>query len=811
VHVRLSSPAALNPRLVWRADGPRLIAAALLALLPAAAGAQEAAAAPPPPGQDEPLNLHASPMLAEKLPQGGARPPSFLYGESVSTQMYLQSVAEGNAELRRPGLTARGDRITHDQASDIATFEGDVRFNWHGDRYTAAGGQLQVDAFAGSFLSPTYRFLANSAYGDADRVVFIDPDRLTLINGNYTTCQREEGDWQPDWILQADRLDIDREEDLGHAEGAVLHFKGVPILPLPSMSFPLSAQRQSGWLPPTIGLDNRSGLDLAVPYYWNIAPNRDATFTPEVMLRRGINAEGEFRYLEDDYRGRLQASLLPDDRLRSRNRWSLFWQHSGKLDTGLTPVGPLNLNLNINRVSDSNYWSDFPRAGLSQINRLLANNATVSWTRGDFSLAASAQKWQTLQDVTAPIVPPYDRMPELTGRWARVNDRGFDYSVSADYTRFQGDPALTLQPNANREVLQAQIARPFTRPWGFFTPKAQVHASGYQFDRALATGASTASRAVPTLSLDSGLVFERNASYFGRAFRQTLEPRLMYVYTPYRDQNGLPNYDSGAYDFNFATIWNENSFVGDDRVVDNNLVTGGLTTRLLDPETGAEAVRLDIAQRYRFSGQRVVLPGGTPTSPGWSDLMLGASLNWDPRWNFDTVVQYNPDTRMSTRTTVAVRYSPGPFRTAAVAYRHERDLNSESVDLGWQWPLGDLLGGRKELDNRKKTGAARRGGGSCGDGAWYSMGRLNYSLSDRRIVDAVVGAEYDAGCWIGRVAFEELRSTTSTATRRILFQLEFVGFSRLGSSLMSTLRNNIPRYQSLDQAVPPPSRFTAYD
>jgi LPS-assembly protein len=348
---------------------------------------------------------------------------------------------------------------------------------------------------------------------------------------------------------------------------------------------------------------------------------------------------------------------------------------------------------------------------------------------------------------------------------------------------------LTRQPNADRGLLRAQLARPFTRPWGFFTPKVQLHATTYRFDR----------------DLDGGLVFERDARYFGRAFRQTLEPRLMYVYTPYRSQNHLPNYDTGLYDFNFATIWAENSFVGADRVMDNNLITGGLTTRLLDPESGAEMVRLAVAQRYRFSGQRVILPGGAPTSPGWSDIMLGASINWDPRWAFDTVVQYNPDTRRSMRTTIHARYSPGPYRTVGVAYRNQRDLKNESIDLGWQWPLGDLMGGHKE------PSAKRQGGGSC-SGAWYSMGRLNYSLSDRKIVDAVIGLEYDAGCWIGRIALEQLHSSiTSAATRRIMFQLEFVGLSRLGSSLMTTLRNNIPRYQNLREPVPPPSRFSAYD
>jgi LPS-assembly protein len=774
---------------------------AVLALV----GAAQAQETPLPAQLPAAPPLRATPMLAEQ-PATGANPPSFISGERITGRSGLETVVEGNAELRRPGLTARADRIAHDQATDIATFNGDVRANAQGDRYTATEGRLQLDASEGFFLQPTYRFLATGAYGDASRIDFLDPDRATIEHGNYTTCQRADGDWRPDWILLADRLALDREEDEGRAQGAVLRFKGVPILPLPSMSFPLSEQRKSGWLPPVIGLDNKSGLDLMVPYYWNIAPNRDATFTPELMLRRGVNVLGEFRYLESDYRGRINASYMPNDRLRDRDRWGLFVRHNGTLDTGLESVGKVGVGLNLNRVSDDDYWRDFSRRGLglTSITRLLANDGGINWARGDFVLSARALKWQTLQDVASPIVPPYDRMPQLSGRWGRVNDRGFDYSVDADFTRFRGDPALTLQPNADRGLLHAQLSRPFTRPWGFFTPKVQMHATSYQFDRALASGATSASRAIPTLSLDSGLVLERDASFFGRAFRQTLEPRLMYVYTPRRDQSQLPNYDSGLYDFNFATIWAENSFAGHDRVVDNNLVTGGLTTRLLDPDSGAEAVRLAIAQRYRFAAQQVVLPGGTPTSAGWSDIMLGASINWDPRWSFDTVLQYNPDTRRSTRTTIHARWSPGPYRTLGVAYRRERDLKSESIDLGWQWPLSDLAGRSGELS------ATRRAGGNC-SGAWYSMGRLNYSLSDRKVVDAVLGLEYDAGCWIGRVVLEQLHSTTNSSTRRILFQLEFIGLSRVGSNLMGTLRNNIPRYQNLREDAPPPSRFTAYD
>ncbi|WP_448255303.1 LPS-assembly protein LptD [Ottowia oryzae] len=778
-----------------------LLAGAAQAQSPAAPAP---AAAPESILNDTPLTLHATPMLTEAVPDSGNQ-PAIVYGEHITGRPNLETVIEGDAELRRPGFVLRSNRLTYDQTTDVATAEGDVRINARGNRFSGVEGQIQVDAFEGFVLQPTYELLVNGAHGQGERLDFQDRDRATVLSGDYTTCQRGGPDWMPDWILRATRLELDQEEQIGRAEGAKLEFQGVPILPLPSMTFPLNNERKSGWLPPTVGLDNKSGLNLAVPYYWNIAPNRDATLTPELMLRRGVDMAGEFRYMENNYDGRVNAHYMPNDRLRGRDRWGYFIRHNGLYSTGVDAIGGVGFGLNLNRVSDNDHWRDFTRKGLSLTTRLLANDGTLNWSKGDFTLMGRALKWQTLQDVTAPIVPPYDRLPQLTGRWARVNDRGFDYSVEADFTRFRADRLLTLQPNADRSYVWAQASRPFVRSWGFFTPKVQVHSTHYAFNGGQVDGSSSASRTVPTVSLDSGLVFERNASYFGRAFRQTLEPRLMYVYTPYRNQSLIPNYDTGAYDFNFATIWAENAFAGHDRVVDNNLVTAGLTTRLLDPETGAEAVRLGVAQRYRFSPQNVVLPGGTPNDRGLSDLMLGASINWTPKWSFDTVVQYNPDTRRSTRTTIHARYSPEKFHTLSVAYRNQRDLLSESVDVGWQWPLGDLVGRRGELGT-----TTRGGGGSC-TGRWYGVGRLNYSLRDKKLVDAVVGVEYDAGCWIGRVVFEKLTSSVTSSTKRVMFQLEFIGLSKLGTNPLRALRNNIPGYEYLRQETTPPSRFTAYD
>lgn len=765
-------------------------------------GAQVIPSAP----DEAPMSLKSSPQLDEQIsPSSRSALPTFIFGDRLYGRPDLETVVEGNAVLRRGDMVIKADRLEYYQPDDLAKARGNVHINRAGNVYEGPLLELKLDAFEGFFNEPRYYFLKNDSHGEADRVDFIDEKRAVIRNATLTTCRRLPGpSWMPDWILRANTIRMDNEEDVGTAEGALLTFKGVPLLPIPYLSFPLSDKRKSGFMPPTLGLDNVNGAEVAVPYYWNIAPNRDATFTPTVMSKRGVNLGSEFRYLEADYAGQLRLDLMPSDQLRDSNRWGLAYAHQARLNNTLTSRltdSGVALNLSLNRVSDDDYWRDFTRTGASLTQRLLANDATLSWTNGYFSSSMRTLKWQTLQDVTAPIVPPYDRLPQLATRYARSNVSGVDYSVDADYTRFQSDSVLTLQPNAQRAFSLLQVSRPWIAPAGFITPKLQLHATSYQFDALLTNGANTASRVVPTFSLDSGLVFERDTSYFGRAFRQTLEPRAFYVNTPYRDQSLLPNYDSGANDFNFATIYTENAFVGNDRISDSNLLTLGVTTRLLNPDTGAEAARFGVAQRLRFKDQNVALPGGAPVVDRISDVLLGASVNWDPKWAFDSTVQFNPKTEQSVRSTIGARYSPGNYRVVTAAYRYQRDV-SEQIDVGWQWPVNDLWG-----DRGQDLGAGR----GQGEGRWYSVGRLNYSLNEGKLVDAVIGFEYDAGCWLGRAVLERLQTSTSSATQRIMFQLEFVGFTRLGVNPLKTLKDNIPNYQYLREPTSAPSRFSNYD
>ena len=604
---------------------------ARFALTPVAVVACALLHAAPVRAQAEPSPLlKPSPVLREDIPaQARKGLPTFVTGERLSGRPDLETVIEGQAQLRRGDTVIRADRLEYLQPDDLARASGNVRVNRAGDVFEGPLLELKVDAFEGFFNEPRYRFLRNDAYGEADRVDFIDDKRAIIHKASYTTCQREPGpSWMPAWILRAQTIRIDNEEETGHASGALLTFFGVPILPVPELSFPLSGKRKSGLLPPTIGLDNLNGVEITQPYYWNIAPNRDLTFFPSLMSKRGVDLGGEFRYLERDYQGVARANYMPGDSLRQRDRWAYALKHGGLIHTPVPGFGALGLNLNLNRVSDDNYWRDFSRNTSSLTQRLLASDGTLSWGSGNFSATARALKWQTLQDVSSPIVPPYDRLPQLVGRYARSNFAGgLDAYVEADYTQFESDRLRTGQPNAKRGFTLAQLSRPWQAPGWFFTPKLQLHATQYQFDAPLTNGTRSADRTVPTASLDSGLVFERDTRYFGRSLRQTLEPRAFYVYTPYRDQSRLPNYDSAANDFNFATIYTENAFGGHDRISDNNLLTLGATTRLLDPDTGAEAARFGMAQRLRFKDQRVTLPGGAPVSERLSDVLFGASVN----------------------------------------------------------------------------------------------------------------------------------------------------------------------------------------
>lgn len=743
--------------------------------------------------------LRPSPVL-QPPPRGeeARRLPIILKADSVSGTPDIEATAEGHAQFRRGGISISADKLRYESPEDLAIASGNVRISRDGNVYTGPELQLKVEAFKGYFLSPTYHFARTGAGGTAERIDFIDQDRSVATHATYTSCPAD-GSGAPDWLLSADKVSIDVATNTGVAEGGVLRFYGVPILAAPKLSFPLTEERKSGWLPPSIALDSKSGLQFSIPYYWNIAPNRDLTITPEVSARRGPSFEADARYLQSDYNGEVRLNLMPYDREYGAERFSLAANHDSDFGNGTL------LHLTLARVSDNDYWKDFPTNFGSVTPRLLGSNLSVSRPFGDWMTYARVQNWQVLQttDPTTRIEAPYEREPQIGARYMATLGKGFEVAFESEFNRFINptDASLTPRPTGDRLHALGSVAWPYITPGWVFTPKVSVNAASYTVDQPLGSVSPGAngSRVIPTVSLDSAWVFERNTDFFGKAVRQTLEPRLFYVNTPYRDQTNLPNFDAYAKDFNFDSIFTDNAFTGVDRVSDSNQVTAGVITRFIDADTGGEKARFGIAQRYLLRDQ-FVTPDSVPLTRRFSDLLLLGSTTVVPAWSLDASIQYSPDTSSVSRAVVSARYSPGPYRTLSTTYRYTQGL-SQQVELGWQWPLyGQAPGGS----------AGRGGGGSC-HGAWYGVGRLNYSLFERRMVDAIVGFEYDAGCWIGRIVATRQSTGLSEATTRLMFQLELVGLSKLGSNPLQLLKDNIPGYKLLreDRTAPPVS--STYD
>jgi len=807
----LSPALPRRPRIVRRRPPPHLVpVAAALALAGGSTSAQDA--------PDGGIALQMSPTIAAPPRGDASKPlPIILQARTMRGRPDLETIAEGDAEFRRGGIVLRADRLSYDHPEDLAIARGHVRISRDGNVYSGPELQLRVQRFEGFFLEPTYFFNRTGAGGHAERIDFIDDQRAVAYGATYTSCPAD-GSGGPDWLLTTKSVRVDFEANEGVAEGAVLRFMGVPILGAPVLSFPLTDARKSGWLPPNINLDNKSGFVTSVPYYWNIAPNRDATFTPGISTKRGVSLGSEFRYLEPHYSGKANLDFMPNDGLTGRSRYALAWGHDAAL------VSNTQLAVRVLRVSDNDYWKDFPQNLPTFTPRLLLSDLQASRPLGDWTTYVRTMRWQVLQDAEAPIDPTvttprgpgqplvthlYERLPQIGARTLRRYG-AFELGFEGEFNRFARPVQVPDdgRPTGIRMHGLATLARPWVTPGWSLTPRVTLNAASYSLDRPMADGRDSASRVIPTFSVDSAWVFERDATWFGRAMRQTLEPRLLYVSTPYRDQSNLPNFDSALKDFNFESIYSDNIFSGVDRVSDANQVTAGIITRLLHPDTGAEAVRLGIVQRYLLRDQRITVEG-PPLTQHFSDVLLLASSTLVPRWTLDGTLQYNPDTHRTVRSIVGMRYSPGPFRTVSATYRFTRDLN-EQVELGWQWPIY----GPGPATSENAAGAARpvlrTEGGAC-KGTWYAVGRINYSMRDTRITDSIMGLEYDAGCWIGRVVAERLSTGSSESTTRLLFQLELVGLSRIGSNPLQVLKDNIPGYRLLRDSSAAPATPSFYD
>ncbi|WP_454730942.1 MULTISPECIES: LPS-assembly protein LptD [Cupriavidus] len=748
---------------------------------PAAAQVPEA---PPVSGELVPrLAEPGGPQAPPAAP--GENPPTFVSGDRMNGYNQRGVELEGNAELRRAGGVVKGDKLTYDQDSDEAFVHGNARLSRGGSLAVGPEARLKVEANEGYMLSPDYYFQQTGGSGKAERIDFLDKDVSTIQHATYTTCSPDNADW----YFSARTLDIDNDRQVGTAYGGVLRFFDVPIMAAPVFSFPLNSDRHSGFLPPLFGYSSSSGLDLTAPYYFNIAPNRDLTVFPRVVSSRGFQLGSDYRYIGSGYAGRIRAEFLPDDQKTKTNRWSYSIQHVQTLAPGLAAY------VNVNKVSDAQYPNDLSRSVVQATQLQYNQEGGITYNWQDFSLLARVQKFQTLP----PSGPSYERVPQLNGKYIRYDLGGFDIQVETDFSRFRIplSAGSAQQPEGDRLFIQPSISYPIVRPGWFVTPKVSFNATQYQMEPgSIAAGTpNTLNRNLPTFSVDSGMTFERDAPtvsrLFGVNYVQTLEPRLFYVYTPFRDQSLFPLFDTVQSDFGYGQIFSENPFTGYDRIADNNKITAGVTTRLIEAGTGIERFRGTIAQRFDLTGQRVQIGGTDPIGKaGYSDLLAAATVQLFRGYYLDTGVQYNPDSDRVIYSNIAFSWRPEARKTFNIGYRYRRptsvtdDTAIDQLELSSQWPL------------TQRT---------------YGIGRVAFDMSASQLVDALAGVEYAADCWVGRVVYQRFRNTTNGYTGRIFFQVEFRGLSKIGSNPLDILRLNVPGYEPVTASPVIPSQLDHYE
>ncbi len=773
-------------------DGSKLKQVGLIvrqALAPLFAAGSVLAAGTGLPAWAENLGWEWNTTVREGLPQSGEALPVHLSGQSIQRVSEDAVVVEGDAELRRLGLVVQASQITHNNTTQQMLAQGDVRVLEGEDRYSGTRLDVNLNTKEGTFDALSYE-LGSGARGDAKRLVFQGPDQSEAETVRYSTCPRPDAeDWRPDWVLNARSVEFDRAQQMGTAYGAVVRFKDVPILASPWLKFPLTEERMSGWLTPALSLSDVSGVELTTPYYFNLAPNYDATIYPNYLSKRGLNLGGETRYLWPDGQGQIRVDYMSNDRLRQDSRIGGSWQHTQRFSLN---ERPWEMSLDINRVGDDNYWRDFPSAINTLSTRQLPTTLKAITGAERWQFSAGLYQWQTLQEPDR-ITPAYDRLPEIKWMWQPSWSPDWATAFNAELTRFKVDTPTA--ENGLRWVGSTTLSRRWTADSGFIEPALRLQGRHYALDRP--TGrigewgqAKQMSLFVPTASVDAGLIFERDLADGGL---HTLEPRALFAMTPTVLQSGLPVYDAALKDFNFSSIFSPFEYSGHDRVADNQSLTVGVTSRWLQA-SGREWLSVSAAQKIRRKAMVVTLTDGPAAAAGLSDWLLGGTWSYSDRWTAGGFAQYDDTERVLRRSTASLRYHAGPAQHLQMSYTFQRD-SSELVDLSWQYPLS----GKSAQSS------------SSGQPAWYSLGRTNYSVRERRMVNLLLGAEYDAGCWVGRVAIERNQNSATSATNRLFFQLELTGFGSVGSGSIATLRDNIPDYSALRQQVVSPSRFENYE
>lgn len=743
-----------------------------------------------------------------------------IYAEADTSRFQQDTstgVLQGDVLLRQGRLQAQSNRATYDRNANLVELEGNVRLRDQGVLMLGETANMRIDT--GETQVNDVRYVSHQAHarGTANKVMRREDAVIVMTNGTYTTCEPGNNAW----TLHSKDIELDREKGWGEAKHVRLHVKDVPVFYTPYINFPLDDRRKTGLLTPSFSTSTRNGNEITIPYYFNLAPNYDATLYPRLLSKRGALIEGEARHLSATSTSQLDAAFL-DDSEYGDQRWMYRARHNQAFTSRLTG------QLDAGDISDPYYFQDLRTSLDARPDLYIDQRAALNYAGNGWTFGALVHDYEM---ATVTAVTPYKRIPQLQlDGGQRIAGTGLRLDYSAQYTYFDRDfqtgvitgkdgaqvdgigfnvpkPDESLvgmqRATGHRVNVSPVVSYPMRNSWGFLTPAARVESTYYdlEFDSRAdgfdyANAETNPSSTVPVMSVDGGLYFDRQTSWFGNSMRQTLEPRAFYLYAPYREQDDQPLFDTYETTFSYASLYRDDRFSGRDRTGDANQLTLGATSRYID-ERGRERMRGSLGQIFYFADRRVQFESATgvvPPRDQQSSSAYAAEFMYQMHddWRLSSNLLWNPNDGNGNAGDVRVNYQPEPRKIINAGYRFRNELNTFNVltgtynrdpnrridqsDLSFMWPIGPQ---------------------------WSVIGRYQHDFADDRTLEAFGGFEYDSCCWklrfINRywVDYDEYESiATDRGNHGIFVQVVLKGLGNVtGNRVESLLTEGIPGYR----------------
>jgi len=710
--------------------------------------------------------------------------------ENIATQVEADTAVainkniidfEGDVIITRDNQRLSADFASYNKTDELFTAQGNVEISQPGVVLKGESGNYLLTNKEGKLTNSSYKLPTRPAQGKSDKIDF-KPGLIQMSQPTFSTCSADA----QDWYIKASEMELDTEKGFGDGKHVVLYFKGIPLIYSPYIQFPLNDKRSSGFLLPEVAFSSRNGADLRIPYYWNIAPNMDATITPRILSKRGLMLGTQFRYLDKKQSAEMYIEYVDDkdpneDReaeeiaIRgtdiSENRGAASFQHSSSLSQGWNSL------INVNYVSDNYYIDDFGNNLKDRSESHLVREGSINYANDFLNFSARLQGFQEIRE----DVNTYSRLPQfLLNGYKKYSSSGFPlalgFSSEAVYFKKNWDYEKEID-EGQRYNFRPFIEAPYSRQYGYITPRISLDMTQFNLDETTTGQAETDfSRTIPMFSLDSGLFFEKNISIFKNEIIQTLEPHLFYLYVPHEEQNTQPVFDSSLNHFSVSQLFRENRFSGKDRLGDANQLSYALTSRFIDDSSGIERFRASIGQIVYFEDREVQLSSSTAKETiSTSAIAAEIDSQFLPHWNSSLSLTYDTHENEIDTSHFRLQYKSDPYHIVNFDYTYKNDAtiseNYEQLDISAYWKIAPQ---------------------------WSTLARWNYSVQDNFNLESMLGIEYDSCCYALRlVVSREQAYVTEDADSRIMLQMQFKGLGSVGNISDRTLANDIHGFETI--------------